>query len=778
VKRFRLIGGWVALGCLCLVYLAVPELRPGLRSVLGLGYLLVLWFFLARTKTLSWQSVAGLFALGLPWSLLVASLARLVTAGPGQSAVDDLGARTAIAAVLEPSLVLLPLLLLTVLNPVRVRRFSVNDWLLAGFALGLSYQAVEELARLDGAHADYGFGPLSGGTVSAMRLDGQFAGRAGLAALTAVTIGLAVAAWRHAGKSTLGQVTAIVWRVVAVLAPLGCWWLTVSAQAGWNAGLVVGDRWLSTDDPSVPWILRSGWQLGRHGAAPALLLIALFLVALLVDAGRLRNAAEHADDPLPYPFAPTAAADQWAGRLTRWAGTRTAWPVAAAVWLIAAGCAVIAYAVRDLVVLLVAPGRPDRSANAGARATTPEGERRTSERESLWTSIARVRQAGVMVRTIRAEAIAVAAGADTPHTRRFARLIGALGLVGVLLATFWLAPHWAGGIGDSVISGGLDSASATAGPDAVARTAWLAGTVSTFGSWWGSLAIWEYLLLGLGFVALTLFSVGPLDPAGFGGHSVWLDARAPSGDRPVDRVRSYLGQAGPMEVAVDAVGAALSLLPARVVRSATGEEVRRAVHQFAAAPSTFVADRRAAARSATRHSPEPVTAGATRPRDDTELPAVKLADGRLLAALSPDEERMFVAEIADLTGDVPAQTAREQSPEDAYRERIYGADQRLISLRPQIWSDGQNTAYGMVGDVYYYDGRGSSWYVPQTLPEAIRHKANLELDRRLIEFATVVYYPASPFRALEITTNHPLVAHALEERMSRLAIPGYVVVEA
>jgi len=82
-----------------------------------------------------------------------------------------------------------------------------------------------------------------------------------------------------------------------------------------------------------------------------------------------------------------------------------------------------------------------------------------------------------------------------------------------------------------------------------------------------------------------------------------------------------------------------------------------------------------------------------------------------------------------------------------------------------------------VGYTAYYDGRGPTWYVPDTLPETIRHKAYLELDRRLIEFGTVVYYPASPFRALEITTNHPLVAQALEERMARLAIPGYVVLE-
>jgi hypothetical protein len=131
----------------------------------------------------------------------------------------------------------------------------------------------------------------------------------------------------------------------------------------------------------------------------------------------------------------------------------------------------------------------------------------------------------------------------------------------------------------------------------------------------------------------------------------------------------------------------------------------------------------------------------------------------------------------DLARDLSKEAARDRTVGAEYRARIYGDDERLISLRPEKWSDGQNTAYGMVADTAFYDGRGVSWYLPDTLPESIRHKANLEMDRRLIEFATVVYYPASPYRALEITTNHPLVAQALEERMSRLAIPGYVVLE-
>jgi hypothetical protein len=145
----------------------------------------------------------------------------------------------------------------------------------------------------------------------------------------------------------------------------------------------------------------------------------------------------------------------------------------------------------------------------------------------------------------------------------------------------------------------------------------------------------------------------------------------------------------------------------------------------------------------------------------------------LLSPLSDDDQRLFISTLDELIrGDL-----RNRDEAADYQVRIYGEDKRLVSQRPETWSDGANVEYGMVARTAFYNGRGSSWYVPETLPESIRHRAYLELDRRLIEFATVVYYPASPFHALEITTNHPLVAQALEERMARLAIPGYVVLE-
>jgi hypothetical protein len=793
LRRISTGLGWAALLWLGLVYLSVPELRSGLRCVLALGYLLLLWFFLARTKTLSGPAIGALFAICLPWSLVIALATRALATralalGPGPLAVQDPGARTALAAVAELSLLLVPLVLLPVLAPTRVRGFSVTDWLLAGLAAGASFQAVEEIARLDGEHAGYGPSPLSGG--SSLLPHAGFAGRPVLTALVGVTIGLAVAAWRHGGKPELSPAARIAWRGLGVLAPPGCWWLAVSGQAGWNATLAVGDVWRTATDSSMPWLLRLGWQFGLHGFGLRWLLVALFLVAMLVDAGRLRNAAEEADDPLPYPFAPTSAADRWAGRLTRWAGTRTALPVTVAVWLIAAGAAVVAYAVRDLVVVLLGysraarPGAHRHLGRPAARPSEPQGrpQRRVLSRlrgflsvarESRWTAISRGRAAGVMVRTIRAEAIALAAGPDTPATRRVTRAAGLTGLIGLLPAAGWLGPHWAGPIGDGVAAG------TSTGPGAaeLAPTAWLAGTAATFGSWAETLAIWQYVVLVLGFLALMVLAAGPLDPALGRGRSVWFTVRLPAGARALDRLGSYLSQSSPAELVMDAVGAGLGLLPG-LAGPATGQHVRDAVQQFVADPSAFIAQRRSAARRATER-PVPATAvGTVRARPPAGLPPVKLADGRLLSALSEDDERLFVATLDDLARDPSNDDLKDvgQSAEEQYRARIYGDGRRLISLRPEKWSDGQDSAYGMVCDTAFYDGRGVSWYLPNTVPEAIRHKANLEMDRRLIEFATIVYYPASPFRALEITTNHPLVAQALEERMSRLAIPGYVVV--
>jgi hypothetical protein len=239
----------------------------------------------------------------------------------------------------------------------------------------------------------------------------------------------------------------------------------------------------------------------------------------------------------------------------------------------------------------------------------------------------------------------------------------------------------------------------------------------------------------------------------------------------------------PVEALVDGfgllVGAVVGVLPGRSARVGPGRDVRHAVSEFLRDPPAFIDNRRAAALRLAQRAGDTAPGGIAIIRRDAELPGIKLSDGRLLAALSVDEERMFISDLGELVhGDARRELGNESARGNQsldYQLRIYGHDELLISQRPQMWADGENSAYGMFGVTLYYDGRGASWYAPETLPESVRHKAYVELDRRLIEYATVVYYPASPFRAVEITTNHPLVAQSLEERMTRLAIPGYVV---
>jgi hypothetical protein len=69
-----------------------------------------------------------------------------------------------------------------------------------------------------------------------------------LTALAAVTVGFAVAGWRHRTRRAAGAVGAgIGWPVVAVVAPLAAWWLVVADHVGFNAAAGTGSRaWPAT----------------------------------------------------------------------------------------------------------------------------------------------------------------------------------------------------------------------------------------------------------------------------------------------------------------------------------------------------------------------------------------------------------------------------------------------------------------------------------------------------------------------------------------------------
>jgi hypothetical protein len=374
LRVMRAVGLWLSLAWLLVMVVVRPELRESLRVFGHVYWLLLVWFLLTRTRTVSWRLVAALFSAGVLWSAVVGRLlyemAQAVGARdfgslvvPGN--VRGLGPMAALAGVGEESLKLLPLALLVVAAPGRARRFAVTDWLLLGFAAGLAFQAFEELARRtavnvlrpglssvihgvdnrgpETGYPQYGWGPAAGW--SEWEPGTQFPGHHATTALVAVTVGLAVAAWRHAGRRR-GR-AAIGWRALAVVAPPVMWWIVVSVHAGGNATVLVGDKWLTAENPSVPWLIRAGWQVGNHGVGLRWLLLLLLLVALLVDARHLhRGDRARADGGvLPLPFDPAARAGpgpagspgpppgpggRWWGRSARWPPTPPAtspsWP--------------------------------------------------------------------------------------------------------------------------------------------------------------------------------------------------------------------------------------------------------------------------------------------------------------------------------------------------------------------------------------------------------------------------------------------------------------------
>lgn len=710
----RSLAAWLALPVLLLIAV-LPDWRSGPAAVLGCLGVVLLGFVVARTKTLSWSSVVLLLLASLPWAVLVAAAGWGLEDTVGSS-LPVLAHGTVMAAVAQQSLLLVPLLALPALVPSRARRLSMADWLLAGVVIGAGFGLTLHLLDLDTPAR------LFSGT-----------GQPVLTGLAGAALGFAVAARRHARKAGLTIVGRALWLGLAVLWPVLMWWLAVSVQVG---PALAGAR-----PPLLDW----GWTVSAHGRVPVWLLLALLVLALLVDAGRLRNAAELEPDPVPHPFHPVQAADAWAGRATRWAGTSETRTVTALVWLVATACSVVAFAGRDLGVVFAAVRRSGPGSGA-----------------ARWTAISRGRAAGVMVRWVRAEAIQLAADPDTRAALWRNRLAGGIG-IGVMLATAaLLGPYWAQGVSGAAAEG-------LTWPGQIVENRWRAGVHGFDG------AVWVVLL-----VALVVLLAGGADWSALGYRNTFLSRR------PVPQGRASVGdylRGTSLSGALVDLGCLLAgTLPSRAETRPSGSAIRAAVGDFRADPRSFLERRRRQIRAGSvqlEDEEEPdVLPAVCRRVPGEELPALKLADGRLLSPLSPDAEREFTAYLNGLD-------RYEPEPEGdgaRWRAQSCGRYEFMVSNRPEIWSSGtteRSLRYGLCVLGLWYSG-ASSWTVPgtlpSTLPEMVRHRAALELDRRLIEFTTAVNYPGNPFRAVEVVVSDPRVAESVQARMDRLAIPGIVVV--
>src|SRR6266545_542243 len=346
--RLWAITLWVGLAALLVVLVLVPEFRFWMRIWLWLYALLVAWFVVARTRTVSWRLVAGLFATSLWWSMPIAVVSIWLSGRAGGARAD--GPRIVIVGMTEESLEPGSTGAAGVAAPGRVRR--VVDWLLLGLASGLGFHAFEELARraalavvrsglldvldrllagMSGAdpygpgsgHPQYGLSLLAGGPGSA---EAGYAGspcahRAGGSHRRVRGGGMASPhpprgrAGRGGHRLAGGRGGRAPGRVVAG----GRRPRRVQRRRGHRQPSVARDR---------QWAAAPARHLRalRHGFSRGWLLLVLLLVAPLIDARHLRRGAIAVSEPGEMPSgsapevtaSPGLIADQWTARLSTW----------------------------------------------------------------------------------------------------------------------------------------------------------------------------------------------------------------------------------------------------------------------------------------------------------------------------------------------------------------------------------------------------------------------------------------------------------------------------
>lgn len=619
--RARAIGLWLALAWLGVVVLVVPDVTLGMRAYLGCVWLVIAWFALARTKTLTWSGLMRFFAACVPWAVLIGVLSAAMarTAGDDGSMFSEgigvlaVGSQVAIAALTEEALKLAPVVVVAMLAPRRAARFAAIDWVLLGIASGSAFLAAEETLRrvswqtgagrglLDWGPADevpdgwvtFGLFPLPSSWANG---DAGFGGHAIITPIITGLVGLGIAWWRTTRNPAL--------RTVTVALPALALWSAIADHAGYNiqgmsgaymstGGLLSGETtaaWLEPDVTTVPWWLRVPWSLLGHGHGRPAIFLVVVVLCLLVDARRL--AAHPGTGLVPGRQAP-AWVPRTEGAVARMTGswprplavaTRTAWgAVAALTWT----------TLRDAGDVLV----------AGARQP---GERRRLAAQRVAAAVSGQRTARELV----LEEI------NGPVRARLRRTIAGVALVVLAWLAFWVAPETAGAIGRSASD----------------LLGWLAGVADSLIDWWDEQSPLTQIVIGAGIAALVVLSGGSLGLAmGVSGVLTWgLDkghgiqtfVRDPG-----QATRDYVTTATPGTILADTLGFALTFAPTNFVGAGLGRGLRDAALDIADDPAAWAAARRASMRD-DRGAVRPASFLGTAPDETLEAATRELRGGR------------------------------------------------------------------------------------------------------------------------------------------------------
>ena len=422
----------VAIPLLLLALLLIPRLAiamvPGLFAAMGL----VIMTGLARTRTVSWRAVGTMYGVGI-WCAFAVAVATGWVGGAGGLSPEDDGASIALAAFVEEPGKLIPLAVVALVAPGRVRRLAAADWALLGYAAGLGFTVAEDsVRRLRGpglleallGESGFSYSPNPWTLGSYADWDGAIAvGHQVHTMIVTMAVGLGIALWR-ADSVRAGAFLRPARRVAAVVLPVLALAQVTADHAGWNAH-EDAPGWMDGDAEGLPWWVRLLWTVGGQGNLAIPVSVVLLGCCLLVDAYRRGGARERG---LTLPGAPAV-------RLPVLAGVPG--PLQAA---LIAVMALAQFTWSDLVVVWSA-----------------YGDRRRGVIAAMWQG----RATAVQVRGVRADAMGAVTPGREPGARRRFRLVAlAVTAAGLLWVVYglWIAESIGGLLGvenDSVFFAGL-----------------------------------------------------------------------------------------------------------------------------------------------------------------------------------------------------------------------------------------------------------------------------------------------------------------------------------
>ncbi|MDM5339140.1 DNA/RNA non-specific endonuclease [Fictibacillus enclensis] len=279
IRALYSILSWISLLLFILSLFFIKDSRIMFVQFLWSFYLLLQFWILCRSKTLTWRKFTYFFMAG-SWLIapLNALIVLLITAVFGGRALD-VWSQSFITPVTEEVLKLLPLTIYLFLSR-RATALSLSDYALAGAATGAGFQFLEETARRLVSGAFYGKSLLTGQVLHwdfFSLFPGYFEGyifnertSAGHAVLTAmVTVGFGLAMrYKHRLKG------------FTFLIPLCLLGLCILDHIVWNAGY------------RAPAVLRGFHDLLGSGYASKPIFLGMLIAAVIIDYWDLNRAED------------------------------------------------------------------------------------------------------------------------------------------------------------------------------------------------------------------------------------------------------------------------------------------------------------------------------------------------------------------------------------------------------------------------------------------------------------------------------------------------------